>query len=1076
MALISPGVQVSVTDESFYTPAEPGTTPLLVIATKENKANPAGTGIAPGTLKSNAGKLYTISSQRELSETFGDAIFRTDSNNTPIHGGEQNEYGLQAAYSYLGVSNQAYVIRADIDLEDITASAQAPDGSPSNGTYWFDTTASQFGIFEWNSAPTTVLGGQSFEPRTPIVITDTSQVVDFNGGDYTPKASIGSIGSYAIVAVTTINRVWYKNNDGVWVSLGSNAWKASIPVLVGTAPSSELTAGEAITFITEAGQSAITADTSSLVDFVTAINTNMNTYNVKASITSNGRVALYLLNGEASVEIIGSETLLAELGITRGIKNSPSLQITPHTQVPEYKLTDVAPRPTGSVWIKTTTPNLGANWVIKTYSTESNSWNVVTAPVYSSAEGAIRSLDPSGGRAITQGSLYIKSDVAGIGEATFKIYRKVAPGETVIRSVPVLTNTYAAGIHSFSIRETVAGSADMLGDSIIEFTADGTAGDAESIAAAINAAGLNNVVAEVDAQNRVIIKHVLGGEIRITDTNVVFGIIFPISGPNMVANLYEEPTANVYTASLWRVLTYTSGNKEPSTIPESGKLWYSSIVDQVDIMVHNGTNWVGYTNMYPSTDPLGPIVSASEPLTQQQGAPLVDNDIWISTSDITNYPTIYRRLGARWVLVDKTDQTTENGVLFADARAGTSGGTPTQAPNDNIVDMLSSNHLDPDAPDSALYPRGMLLWNLRRSGFNIKRFERNYINTGDININAGDEQMNAYYPHRWVTESANNEDGSGSFGRIAQRKVVVQKLQELVNSNQDIRDDETKLFNLIACPGYPELIGEMITLNYDRGLTAFVVGDSPMRLAPDTVSISDWAANINNTVEDNDLGLVSRDEYLGVYYPSGFTSDNLGNNVVVPASHMALRTMALNDQVAYPWFAPAGTRRGSVTNATATGYISSEGEFVSVALNEGQRNTLYQNNVNPITFLNGSGLVVFGQKTRARNATALDRINVARLVIYLRRQLSTLSKPYLFEPNDKITRDEIKQQIESLMVELVGLRAIYDYLVVADESNNTPSRIDRNELYVDIAIEPVKAVEFIYIPLRLKNTGEIASL
>jgi len=137
---------------------------------------------------------------------------------------------------------------------------------------------------------------------------------------------------------------------------------------------------------------------------------------------------------------------------------------------------------------------------------------------------------------------------------------------------------------------------------------------------------------------------------------------------------------------------------------------------------------------------------------------------------------------------------------------------------------------------------------------------------------------------------------------------------------------------------------------------------------------------------------------------------------------------------------------------------------------------LYQQNVNPITFLNGAGLVVFGQKTRARNASALDRINVARLTVYLRSQLKKLAKPYIFEPNDKITRDEIKQQVESLMVELIGLRAIYDYLVVCDETNNTPNRIDRNELYVDIAIEPVKAVEFIYIPLRLKNTGEIAGL
>jgi phage tail sheath protein FI len=87
-----------------------------------------------------------------------------------------------------------------------------------------------------------------------------------------------------------------------------------------------------------------------------------------------------------------------------------------------------------------------------------------------------------------------------------------------------------------------------------------------------------------------------------------------------------------------------------------------------------------------------------------------------------------------------------------------------------------------------------------------------------------------------------------------------------------------------------------------------------------------------------------------------------------------------------------------------------------------------------------------------------------------------LAKPYLFEPNDKITRDQIKAAADALLLELVALRALYDFLVVCDESNNTPARIDRNELYLDIAIEPVKAIEFIYIPLRIKNTGEIAAL
>jgi phage tail sheath protein FI len=136
---------------------------------------------------------------------------------------------------------------------------------------------------------------------------------------------------------------------------------------------------------------------------------------------------------------------------------------------------------------------------------------------------------------------------------------------------------------------------------------------------------------------------------------------------------------------------------------------------------------------------------------------------------------------------------------------------------------------------------------------------------------------------------------------------------------------------------------------------------------------------------------------------------------------------------------------------------------------------LYQLNINPITFVPGIGIVNFGNKTATNVTTALDRINVARLVAFIRGRLTEIGNTYLFEPNDQITRNEITNTINSLMIDLVNKRGIYDYLVVCDLSNNSPATIDANELYVDIAIEPVKAVEFIYIPLRIQNTGTIAS-
>jgi len=1087
MALTSPGVQVSVVDESFYTPAEPGTVPMIFVATAENKTNGAGTGIAPGTTKANAGKPYLLTSQRDLTETFGDPVFYTDNNNNPIHAGELNEYGLQAAYSLLGVSNRAWVVRADVDLGSLQATADAPAGDPADGALWVDTASSAFGIFEWNGAAASTAGGQSFSVKTPIVITDSAKTS--GSTPYTPKGSVGAIGDYAITAgLSTVYRVWYKNQSGTWVQVGSTDWVGSVPSVTGSvvvtgSVASSLLDTDAFVIGVGGNNYNVTAAASggsatSLDTIVTDSNTTLSGTGVSLANVNNQLVIYNDGSVSSSFTVTeGNNNLAATLGITAGgaTYNVPALAIDPHTSVPQWKSSGSGQteRPTGSIWIKTTEPNSGARWRIKSWNADTELWDLISAPIYATNQAALEGLDKAGGGAnLAVDDLYVQYNwteaASKLGD--FKVFKRAASGRTTATSAIVAAQLTGATTYSFKAQETKVGESGALSaQKTVSFTAAGTAADADTIADAINAAGFTNIVASVDANNKVVIEHTLGGDIRLDDGSATSPLTL-LGFTSAADNVYDAPTGdstNELVISNWApVTTFTASADAPTSTTADGTLWYSSVVDEVDMMVHNGTTWVGYNTLHSSSN--GTTVAASEPSSP------VDQDIWVDTSDFENYPTIRRwnNDAQEWRLIDKSDQTTENGVLFADARWNTTGGSEEAT----IDELLSSDFLDPDAPDPALYPRGMLLWNMRRSGFNVKKFVRNYIDKTADNPRMNDVSMASYDANRWVTESANQEDGSGSFGRHAQRKVVVQQLQATVNSNDDIRDDESRIFNLMATPGYPELIGEMISLNYDRGLSAFIVGDSPARLTSDATSLNEWGQNVALAVEDNDDGLVSRDEYLGIFYPWGFTSDNAGNNVVVPPSHMMLRTIALSDQVSYPWFAPAGTRRGGITNATATGYIDGEGEFVSIALNEGQRDTLYSVNVNPITFINGAGLVAYGQKTRARGASSLDRINVARLVIYLRGQLNKLAKPYIFEPNDKITRDQIKQAAESLMLELVGARALYDYLVVCDESNNTPARIDRNELYLDIAIEPVKAVEFIYIPLRLKNTGEIAGL
>ena len=1109
MALTSPGVQVSVIDESFYTPAEPGTVPVIFVASQANKLNASASGTAIGTLAVNAGKPYLLTSQRDLAETFGDPVFQTDASNNPVHGSELNEYGLQAAYSYLGVSNRAWVVRADVDLGELTPTSTVPVSAPDAGTYWLDTASSVYGIQQWNNASESVTGGQTFTNKIPLAITQQAQVVDFDNADYTPLGSIGAIGDYAIVSVTTLNTIWYRSTSG-WLKVGSSQWIGSVPTV--TSAKASTTYGEDSS---ESGSevfllngTTVTVSTGDSIATVVAAINGFAIPGVSAAEVS-GELALY--NTGASTDRItfalgpnDNASVLTWLGLSATQYLIPAVQISKHTEIPDtFKSgTNYNGRPSGSIWIKTTTPNQGARWRVKQWNDATKIWDSVSAPLYPTAQDAIVDLDLTGGGAnLTIGNLFVQTNVAGDTSplATFKIFKRAAVGATTVTTNVITPANFTDGeAYRLEISATSPGANTFSAHSIVWNAAAQGTDTATNLATAITSANIPNVSASVD-NDRVVITHSTGGEMKLKDDVASFAPALTqlgISPYNIVTGagtrfVADEPGAdnNVapieYRVSNWEVLSYTPSNSAPSNTASQGQLWYNSTIDEVDIMVNNGSVWVGYKdstspvyNAVSGTDANGPIVSATKPTKQSDGtSALVAGDLWIDTSDIENYPTIYRYKGPlldRWDLVDNGDQTTENGIVFADARYGESGVKGNTAAT--IKTLLTKNFVDPDCPDPALYPKGTLLFNTRRSGFNVKRYEIGYVDKTALNKRFNDEVMTSYAADRWVTESANNEDGSGSFGRKAQRKVVVQKLQAVVNSNDDIRNEDARRFNLIACPGYPELIGELTTLNSDRGLTAFVVGDSPARLTPDATSLNEWGTNVRAAVEDNDDGLVTNDEYLGVFYPWGFTSDNFGNNVVVPPSHMMMRTIALSDQVSYPWFAPAGTRRGGVSNASSTGYISSEGEFVSTSLNEGQRDTLYAQGVNPITFITGAGLVNFGQKTRARGASSLDRINVARLVVYLRSQLNTLAKPYIFEPNDKITRDEMKQQVESLLLELVGQRALYDYLVVCDETNNTPARVDRNELYVDIAIEPVKSIEFIYIPLRLKNTGEISGL
>jgi hypothetical protein len=299
------------------------------------------------------------------------------------------------------------------------------------------------------------------------------------------------------------------------------------------------------------------------------------------------------------------------------------------------------------------------------------------------------------------------------------------------------------------------------------------------------------------------------------------------------------------------------------------------------------------------------------------------------------------------------------------------------------------------------------------------------------------------------------------------RLAIVTALQAEVNSNQDVRSELFE-YNLILCPGYHELANEMLLLSGKVGNEAFVIADVPVTKTPEQAA--NWALTTGPSGRQNS-------EDIAYYYPWCLTSNLDGYNVVTAPSGTALRTFAFSDNASELWFAPAGLRRGVVVGIDSVGYVTGTlglaTTYIQSNLNQGQRDALYDffKNINPIVFFPGRGLVIWGQKTSAPAASARDRINVERLLCYIRRSLRKASMPFLFEPNDQVTRDDFKAMVDGFLGDIMMRRGLYDFVTLCDSSNNTPARIDRNEMWMDIGLKPVKAVEFIYIPIRVLSTG-----
>jgi len=294
--------------------------------------------------------------------------------------------------------------------------------------------------------------------------------------------------------------------------------------------------------------------------------------------------------------------------------------------------------------------------------------------------------------------------------------------------------------------------------------------------------------------------------------------------------------------------------------------------------------------------------------------------------------------------------------------------------------------------------------------------------------------------------SAGNSQGFDLTDSTASGSVAYAKAVNAI-SNADEYD-----INMVVTPGIVRRLHTAVTTDVldmvEARQDAFYIAD--LTAVNDTISQVTTQAS---AVDSN---------YIGSYYPWVKTVDTNTNKLIsVPPSVLMPAVFAANDAIAAEWFAPAGLNRGGIVGAVS----------VLNRLTHSERDTLYENKVNPIATFPGQGIVAFGQKTLQDRASALDRINVRRLLITVKKFVASTSRYLVFEQNTATTRGRFINTVQPYLEGIQQRQGLYAFKVVMDETNNTPDVVDRNILAGQIFLQPAKTAEFIVIDFNILPTG-----
>jgi uncharacterized protein len=388
--------------------------------------------------------------------------------------------------------------------------------------------------------------------------------------------------------------------------------------------------------------------------------------------------------------------------------------------------------------------------------------------------------------------------------------------------------------------------------------------------------------------------------------------------------------------------------------------------------------------------------------------------------------------------------------------------------SENYIERVVGNQAISKTPDSD----GNLYVNTTGEYVNRSKYVRisavnnktlNYFSTDGVSVNT-DSNGVSYSGSLPVAQVGSF---SGATGQLYREGVAANNhfgdisdsnTQGLVATNYEdaisiLGNTDEYLFNIISAPGLIYGFGDhkvqldsIISLAETRGDCIAVI------------DLQQYGATVSNVTA---AAATVNSSYTATYWPWLQTQSATGKNEWIPASVVIPGIYAFTDGAAAPWFAPAGLTRGGISDV-----IQAERKLTRT-----QRDTLYSANVNPIATFPGSGISVFGQKTLQKKKSALDRVNVRRLLIELKKFVGDVSRTLVFEQNTVATRNAFLSQVNPYLESVVQRQGLYAFRVVMDDTNNTADIIDRNQLIGQIYIQPAKTVEFVVLDFTIEPTG-----